>query len=272
MIIDAHAHPYSPDEAAYPPIEKPLRPPFGTGTPEHLRHEMKASGVDHAVLVQVSSFYGWDNRFLRDTSASSREWAVGVCTLNPDDANSPDTLYALVDRSNVRGMRSLPGADGRLNHPGVRQLWAEAMGLGIVVNPLVPLSLADELAVLLDDYPALRVVLDHCFSLRKGPDYDAKVSKVIEMARHPNLHLKLTFIPVGSAERHPFRDVQDDYKRFIEVYGPERCVWGSGFPVELWCPKVSYEGHLDLFRKELGLTEAEQAEVLGGTAQRLWFD
>ena len=37
LIIDCHAHVYSDDEAAYPPIENPYRPPAGDGTVAHLR-------------------------------------------------------------------------------------------------------------------------------------------------------------------------------------------------------------------------------------------
>ena len=271
MIIDTHAHIYSPDEARYPTIQEPLRPPTGTGSPEHLREEMSAAGVDRAVLIQTSTFYRWDNRYLRDTSAASRDWAVGVCTLDPDDPNGPDLLYALVERSNVRGMRSIPAADGGYDHPGVRRLWGEATRLGIVINSLIPLGVADELASLLADHPDLPVVLDHCLSLSADADYDAKVQKVIELARYPNLYAKLTFIATGSVERYPFRDMHDACRRFIDAFGPERCVWGSDFPLELWAPKASYARQLEVFQKELGLTQAEQAAILGETAEGLWF-
>ena len=222
-------------------------------------------------MIQTSTFYRWDNRFVRDIAAGARDWAVGVCTLDPDDPRSPDLLYALVERSNVRGMRSIPAADGRYDHPGVRRLWSQAMGLGIVINSLIPLEVADELSTLLDDHPQLRVVLDHCLSLKAGPRHDATASKVIELARHPNLHAKLTFLPTGSAEEYAFRDMQDACRRIIDAYGPDRCVWGSDFPTELWAPKVSFESHLRLFTEDLGLSAAHQQAILGGTAERLWF-
>jgi len=44
-ITDTHAHIYSPDEARYPMIDRPLRPPEGTGTVAHLQAEMAAHGV-----------------------------------------------------------------------------------------------------------------------------------------------------------------------------------------------------------------------------------
>ena len=139
MIIDSHAHIYSADEAAYPPIEEPLRPPDGAGSLEHLRREMAAAGVDRAMLIQTSSFYRWDNRYLRDTSAAARQWAAGVCTLDPDDPRGPDILYALAQRYNVRGMRSIAAGDGRYDHPGVRRLWREAARLGVGIDALLPL-------------------------------------------------------------------------------------------------------------------------------------
>ena len=68
LIIDCHAHIYSDDEKQYPPIEKPFRPPQGTGTVAHLRREMKANGVRSATAIQTSTFYRWDNRFTTDAA------------------------------------------------------------------------------------------------------------------------------------------------------------------------------------------------------------
>jgi predicted TIM-barrel fold metal-dependent hydrolase len=47
-------------------------------------------------------------------------------------------------------------------------------------------------------------------------------------------------------------------------------VWGSDYPTELWCPKTTYAGHLNLFREQLGLSAGEQAAILGGTAVTLY--
>jgi Tat protein secretion system quality control protein TatD with DNase activity len=57
VVVDSHVHLYSPDEAKYPSIKDPLRPPLGTGSLVHLQDEMKNNGVSHAVIVQTSSFY-----------------------------------------------------------------------------------------------------------------------------------------------------------------------------------------------------------------------
>ena len=104
MIIDTHAHIYSSDEERYPPIDDPLRPPAGTGSAEHLRREMDAAGVDRVMMVQTSSFYGWDNSFMRNTVPACRDWAAGVYTLDPEHPHSPDILSAMVDRGGMRAL------------------------------------------------------------------------------------------------------------------------------------------------------------------------
>ena len=271
VIVDTHPHIYSEDEGRYPPIDKPYRPPAGTGTVGHLRREMQANSVSKAVVIQTSTFYRWDNRFICDTVQANPHWCTGVVTLNPEDPHSPDLLYALVKKYGVRGLRSITTSDRRYDHPGVRALWSEARGLGIVVNSLINLEQADELGRLLEAFPDLPVVLDHCLNLAAGDRFQATLRKVLDLARYPNLHAKLTFIPTGSAQPYPCRDMLDPCKRIIEAYGPDRCVWGSDFPCELWCPKVTSTQHLRIFTHELGLSQSAQEAILGQTALRLWF-
>ena len=97
------------------------------------------------------------------------------------------------------------------------------------------------------------------------------VQGVLELARFRNLHVKLTFAVTGSDEDYPFRDTHPILKRLIEAFGPDRCMWGSDFPCELWLKKATYAEHLALFTDELGLSPAEQDAILGGTAMQVWF-
>lgn len=271
LIIDCHAHIYGEDEAKYAPIDKPLRPPKGTGTLRHLRHEMKSAGVGFVTAIQTSTFYRWDNRFTVDSARANRDWMVGVCTLDPDDPHSPGLLEQYVRDDNVRGMRSIPAGNGRLDHPGVAKLWETAQRLGAVINVLVNRDKRDELSTLLQRFPRLRVVLDHCLNLKADPTLEATLGDVLQLARQPNLHAKLTFLPTGSARAYPCRDLHDACRAIIKAFGPDRCVWGSAFPCELWCPKVTYAQHLKIFTDALGLDEPTREAILGKTAQRLWF-
>ncbi len=271
FIVDTHAHIYSPDEERYPPIEKPLRPPGGKGSLEDLHAESRENGVNAACIIQTSTFYRFDNRYICDSAKAAPDWTAGVCTLDPDDRHSPGVLKEYAPEYGVRGMRSIPAADGRLDHPGVRALWKTATDQGIVINVLIGPEKADQADRMLADFPQLQVVLDHCLNLKRGPNLDSTLEKVLHLSQRPNLHAKLTFIPTGSAAGFPCADMHDACLKVIDAFGPERCVWGSDFPCELWTPKVSYTEHLKIFSEVLPLKSAAREQILGETANRLWF-
>ena len=272
LIIDCHAHIYGEDEKKYPTIEKPYRPPQGKGTISHLQQEMKASGVRYVTAIQTSTFYKFDNRFTSDSARDNNDYMVGVVTLDPDNPSSPETLKKYVEQYNVRGMRSIPAQSGRLDDPGVDRLWAMAERLGIVINVLTNRDKRSEIERLVGRHPALNVVIDHCLNLRAGPDLKPTLKDVVALAKLPRVNAKCTFIPTGSADEYPCRDMHDACRTVIDAFGGDRCVWGSDFPCELWCPKVSYAQHLSIFTQELGLDEKTKRGVLGETARRLWLE
>ena len=274
QITDCHAHIYSNDTQRYPMISEPLRPPQGTGTVEHLRREMAANGVARVVAIHTTTAYGVDNSFLAETARANAPWMVGVCTLNPDDPASPDLLERYVREYNVRGMRSVPAKTGDkiMDHPGVDALWSRAEALGIPVNPLIRLSLADQLEALLQRHPGLRVVLDHCMYPRGKDGLTGEtIRRVLALASYPNLYAKLTWLVDSSDADYPFADTYPLLRAVIDAYGPERCLWGSDFPCELWIPRATYAQHLDLFRNALGLSASEEQAILADTPGRLWF-
>lgn len=270
-IVDTHAHIYSPDERRYPVIDKPLRPPGGKGSLEDLRKDAQAAGVAACCLIQVSTFYRFDNRYIADSAKANPDWTAGVVTLSPDNPDSPLLLAGLARDYGIKGMRSIPAADGRLDHPGVRALWRTALDMGLVINVLTTREKTGEIDRLLRDFRALPVVLDHCLNLKVGPELQPILDAVLFLSNRPNLHAKVTCVPTGSATGYPCADMHEPILKVIDAYGPERCVWGSDFPCELWTPKVSYAEHLRIFQKDLPLSAAAREQVLGATARRLWF-
>jgi predicted TIM-barrel fold metal-dependent hydrolase len=92
------------------------------------------------------------------------------------------------------------------------------------------------------------------------------------MGRHPNAYAKLSNTVLGSKQDYPFKDMHGPTKEIIKAFTPERCIWGSDFPCELWCPKVgTYGRHLKLFTEEMGLDRPTQEAILGRTPHRLFF-
>jgi L-fuconolactonase len=271
LIVDCHAHVYSADESLYPPIANPYRPPAGTGTPEHLRKQLAAAGVGFATAIQTSTFYGWDNRCLADTARDHADLLVGVCTLNPDDAGSPALLERYVRESNIRGLRSIPGTSGRYVDPGVEALWTAAARLGIVVNVNTGRQKRAEIEALARRHSGLKVVIDHCLYLAAGKEREAVLSDMLRLARLPNVYAKLSCVVTGSSESYPFADMHKPIRTVIAAFGPDRCVWGSDFPCELWCPQATYSEHLRVFTRKMGLDAESKRWILGETARRLYF-
>ena len=52
---------------------------------------------------------------------------------------------------------------------------------------------------------------------------------------------------------------------------PERCLWASCYPNEIWTPKITYAEHLRIFTEALPLKESERKLILGENARRVWF-
>ncbi|HTM48387.1 MAG TPA: amidohydrolase family protein [Bryobacteraceae bacterium] len=271
LILDTHAHIYSEDEKRYPPVPKPLRPPGNTGSLASLERSLKANGVAGACIVQATTFYRWDNRFICDTAARTRRWTAAVCTLEPDDPHSPGLIKHFVQKYGIRALRSYPAKDGKLDNPAVAALWKACGESGIAVNVLCNRDNADALARMLEKFPRRPVTIDHCLNLKAGPDHDAILADLLRLAKYPNAHAKLSYLATGSAEPYPFRDMHDSCARIIGAFTPERCVWGSDFPCELWTPKATYAQNLALFASELKMETAAREAILGKTARRLYF-
>lgn len=271
LIIDAHAHIYAEDDVQHPPIDNPIRPSGASGSVRTLEALAAKNHVAGLCIVQTISFYGWDNRFLCDVSRACPKRMAGVCSLDPDDPNSPDLLHEYVTDYGVRGVRCFPGSDGHLDHPGVHELWTQAAQLGITVNVSVGRESTDDLVRMLERFDRLPVVIDNCLIQKPSPDVSTAVADMIRLARFPNAFAKVNFIPLGSLEEYPHRDMHEPCKRIIAAYGPDRCVWGNSYPCELWTPRSSYSQNLRLFTHELGLESPAKETILGHTANRLWF-
>ena len=271
VIVDTHAHIYSPDEQRYPPRDNPRRPPGGKASLKDLRQLCVKLGVDGICAVQTSSFYHFDNRYTVDSSAANRSWVAGVVTLDPDDPESPGLLRRYVRESGIRALRSIPAADKRLVHPGVESLWQSALDLGIVVNVHTRSNDADQIATLLEKYPELPVVLDHSLYPKVGSELAPTLATVRRLSRFGNLHAKLTFIPTGSETGFPCADMHATCLEVVKAFGAERCVWGSNFPNHLWTPRLTFAEHLRIFTDVLPLENGDRAHILGGTANRLYF-
>ncbi|MFN7924591.1 MAG: amidohydrolase family protein [Bryobacteraceae bacterium] len=273
LIVDCHAHITSPDERKYPPKQNPLRPPAHRGSVEDLRKESLAAGVKAVRAIQTVSFYGYDNRYLVDSTKANPDWMCGVCTLEPDDPQSPALLKSYVRDFGVRSLRSIPSTSrSTFDDDGVRALWRVVAEEGITIDLFLmrPVHIAGAVKIL-REFPRMTVGFCHCMDLKPGPRLEEDLGSVLALSRFPNLYAKVDFIGTGTQRPYPCEDLHAPCMKIIREYGPERCLWTSSYPNELWTPKISYKEHVRIFTDALPLKDEERRLILGENARRIWF-
>jgi predicted TIM-barrel fold metal-dependent hydrolase len=205
LIIDCHAHIYSPDEKRYQAKDGPLRPPGGKGSAEDLRRISQANGVRAVRAIQTISFYGYDNRYLCDSAKANRDWIRGVCTLDPDDPHSPGLLQQFAREFGVASLRSVPSPSRKtFDDPGVRALWKMAAAEGLTVDIfLMQPGMLPSATKLLQEFPNMTVGFCHCMDLKPGPLLAPSLEAVLKLSRFRNLYPKVDFIGTGTQRNSP---------------------------------------------------------------------
>jgi predicted TIM-barrel fold metal-dependent hydrolase len=275
MIVDSHTHLFAADQQRYP-LADPTASyrPTTDGGVELLRAQMDAAGVDRAVTISPWP-YRWDMSYVLDVLPANREWLAVAVLIDPVSPDGPEQLARYVGEHGVSGLR----IHGRVmkiatyDDPATTPLWAKAAELGVVLDACAALDEYPLLARRAEQFPELPIILDHCGYIA-GPGVDPEqpdVEPVVAMARYPNVYAKLSFFGSASKQAYPFADVHWMARRIVDAFGPHRCMYGSNFPVLQYNRAFGdYQHTVDLFAKELALTDEERAWTLGGTAARLW--
>jgi predicted TIM-barrel fold metal-dependent hydrolase len=129
------------------------------------------------------------------------------------------------------------------------------------------MDMARELA---GSFPETQMVLDHF-----GMPIDRSVEGLVaweaamrRLAAAPNVAVKLSGFGLG----HPAWTVEDTMpllRRTIDLFGPERTMFGTNLPVErLFAPPAQTVDAIDATVREL--SQAERRMVLQGTAARIY--
>lgn len=275
-IFDTHTHVISPDTTTYPtdPIGghqsewSQARPVDATG----LLKAIDDAGIARAVVVQASTVYGHDNRYVVDTVRAHPTRFVGVYSI---DALAPDAVER-IDHWQAQGLSgfrlfttgsTMPGQSDWLGHEDSFAAWAHAEKRGIPVCLQMTMEGLPALRALLERFPAVRVLLDHCArpDLSDGTPYAASQA-LFDMAAFPGVYLKLTNRTIAAATAGKSTP-QAFLDRVIETFGAGRIAWGSNFPAaEGSLPSLAAAAHEAL----AGLSKDDRAMIFGGTAARVY--
>jgi predicted TIM-barrel fold metal-dependent hydrolase len=281
-VIDTHMHVWSGDLSRFPfahPYDPNLKPPQIAATVELLVKEMDEFGITHCVLVQTI-YHGWDNRYLAQCVKAHPQRFRGHGLIDPTDPKVADKLEYWVREHGLAGMRFSPiyyeGKDGWLNAPASRALWQRAEALDAIFNFFIATPQLPKLEEMVRNFPRVQVVIDHLARIDlKAADPSVEFKKLLALARYPNVWVKASELSVLSpSANYPYADTFPWVRRMYEAFGPDRLLWGTGFPGatrgQAGRPSLSEE--LDLIRKEIPFFSAEVREkILGRNAARLWL-
>jgi predicted TIM-barrel fold metal-dependent hydrolase len=275
-LLDTHTHVISPDSARYPtdPIgghqsEWSRARPVDAGG---LLRAMDAADIEQAVVVQASTVYGHDNRYVAQTVRTHRDRLVGVYSLDALAADAVDKIAYWQDQG-LSGLRlfttgsTMPGQADWLGHADSYPAWAYAEAHGIPVCLQMTMEGIPALRGLLERFPKAIVLLDHCArpALNEGAPY-AATQPLLELAAFAGVHLKLTNRTLAAASEGQSTPI-DFLRTVIAAFGADHIAWGSNFPAA--------EGTLaelaSTARSVLGQLSSSEQQIIGnGTAQRLY--
>jgi len=282
--LDTHMHVWAGDLKAYPfahPYQPNFKPPKTAATAELLIEEMNRFGLKRCILVQTI-YHGWDNRYLVACLKAHPQRFRGQGLIDPTDPHVADKLDYWMTSHGLAGMRLSPiyyrGKDEWMTSKPAHALWKKAEKLGAVFNFFIATQQLPKLEQMVRQYPGVKVVIDHLARIDlKTPDPLPEFKKLLVLAKYPNVWAKVSELcEISPSRKYPFTDTFPWVRRMYDAFGPDRLLWGTGFPgvtrVEAHRPTLEQE--LNLIRNEIKFFTAEDREkILGRNALKVWrFD
>jgi L-fuconolactonase len=272
MIVDAHQHFWNPARGDYGWL-KPDNPIHRVFSPADLRPLMTAAGADATILVQAAPTPEETDYMLgiaRDTP-----WVLGV--LGWIDLLATDGVDQVRRRAGdpfflgVRPMlQDLPDPDWILQSaltPALDAIAAE----GLVFDALILSHQIPAIAELARRHPRLAITLDHGAKPQLG-DADAMLRWAREMeklAAKPNVTCKVSGLLTELTPGGTRDDVARAIGVLFDLFGADRLVWGSDWPVLTLAG--TYQDWFALAREAIAAKrESAVPAVMGGNALRLY--
>lgn len=272
MIIDTHVHVWALDEQHQPPPGSVLRPPTQAAPVEWLVEDMAEYGIDHCVLV-LSSAFGWDNSYMVECMERFPGMFKAVGLVDPlDPAASARAMRDWMARG-LSGFRFHPlyyrDRPVWIDSPEHDVIWRAATDTGAIMQFHMLPEHAEPLARMIGRHPDARVIVDHLGKpdVTEPPPYPS-FQGVLRLADSPNVWLKIGDYQIASKEQFPWRDTHPFVARLRDAFGPERMIWGTGYPRTARI--VPLADALRYVREELPLSTSDVDLILGETPRRLF--
>jgi L-fuconolactonase len=272
MRIDAHQHFWQLARGDYGWLTPDLAELYRDFLPPDLAPLLQRHAIDGAVAVQAATTAA-ETDFLLALAART-PWILGV--VGWVDLLAMDAPAQLASRARdpwFKGVRpmlqDIPDVDWMLQPalaPALRALVAHDLAFDALVRP----AHLPNLRVLLLRHPDLRVVIDHGAKPDiAGGDLARWREDIASIARETRASCKLSGLVTEAATDWQPHDIAPVVAHLLDVFGPERLLWGSDWPVlllaadhERWCALTDA-----LLAR---CTAPERDAIMGGNAMRFY--
>lgn len=278
LCIDTHMHVWSGDAERFPFADPNYAAPKIAATVELLIEEMDRFRITHCVLVQTIC-HAWDNAYLAHCLKKYPDRFRGHGLIDPTDEAVAERLEYWMTEHRLVGMRFSPiyyvNRDEWMTSSAAVELWKKAETLGAIFNFFISTPQLPKLEQMVRQFPAVPVVIDHLARIDlKQSDPLPEFQKLLALAKYPNVYVKVSELSVLSpSAAYPWSDTFAWVKQMYDVFGPDRMLWGTGFPgatrEQAGRPTLTQE--LNLIRHEIPFfTADDRTKILGTNAARLW--
>jgi len=264
LIVDAQVHVWPQETPQRPwlrPSDAHLPRPFGS---QDLLAEMARAGVDRAVLIPP----GWEGDridFVLEAAARHPDRFAAMGRIAVERPESAALLPAWKRQAGMLGIRlsfQKTHNSAWLTDGTADWIWPAAERHGIPVMLFAP-GRADKIREIASNHPSLALIVDHMGLAREQDERAAAVmEQTAALADCPNVHVKVTSVPLYSSEPYPYRNLHAPLSRLIGAFGGKRAFWGTDI-TRIWS-RASYRQCVTLFTEALDFLSAEDLEWVMG--------
>lgn len=271
-IIDVQVHVYERDHRGRPWAGVLHGPPEVTG--DDMVKAMDEVGVDGAIIVSIYAMYRFDASYAVNVR---RAHPSRFALVKPVDTKNPAVEQVIADWAATEGavgIRVMMNQDVSPDpaDPAVNRVLGAAGRAGLPVN-LLCWGRLDQVAGLAARNPGTRLVIDHLglqqpFEPPVPAEPFAELPKLLALAAHDNVAVKISGAGTLSHKGYPFPDVWDPLARIFDTFGFDRCMWGTDWTRAT--AFLTYREGVDAFRITDRLTDAERTALMGGTLSTIY--
>ena len=272
LTIDCQVHAYERNHPGRPWLGTLVGPAEVTG--DQMVAAMDEVGVDAAVLVSPFSMYGYDASYALEAGAKHPSKFCLVRPVDPNDPGVADTVAEWKAKKGTVGVRIMMRDNVSTDpaDPGINRVLAEAARHSLAVN-LLCWGRQEQAGQLAARNPNTQIVIDHLglqqpFEPPAPPQPWADLPKVLALAAHPNVAIKISGACTLSHEPFSYKDIWDALGRIFDAFGMERCMWGTDWTraVKL----LTYKEGVEAFRVTDRLSDSDRALLMGETLTRVY--